>query len=103
MAELLCAVRKYIFDSAERCPNAKAQWKAEPWDYKENEAFVTLCKRGTLVTVVDEMWIRFSTTSEDFLVCVCVDNDEDRWQDIGSCIADVCKLRRSQSDESRSR
>ena len=31
-----------------------------------------------------------------------MDNGEDRWQDIGSFIADVCKLQRSQSGKSRS-
>ena len=47
------------------------------------------------------------STQHDFrrspCVCVCVDNNEDRWQDIGSFTSDVCKLQRSQSGKSRSR
>ena len=53
------------------------------------------------MTVVEELWIRFSKTSEDFLVCV--DDVEDHWQDIGSFIEVLCKLQRWQSGKSRSR
>ena len=97
LPESLCAFRTFILDSAQRYPNAKFHWKLEPQDFLD-ETFVTFCKRGTPVTVVEELWIRFSKTSEVFLACV--DAVEDHWQDIGSFIEALCKLQRWQSGKS---